>query len=231
MIRAAIFDVDGTLVNTVDLHARAWQDAFAKWGKHVPYIEVRKQIGKGGDQILPMFFSKEEIARFGKEMSDWRGEHFKNVYLPQAKAFSQTHELFQALRDRGVKLALATSAKADELSAYKRLANIEGLTDAETNADDVQRTKPHPDVFEVALKKIGAEANETIALGDSPFDAEAAGKVGLRTVGLLCGGFPEEVLRAAGATAIYRDPADLLAHLDEIISLNDPTQKEEKQYA
>jgi phosphoglycolate phosphatase-like HAD superfamily hydrolase len=111
------------------------------------------------------------------------------------------------------------------------MANIEGLTDAETNADDVQRTKPHPDVFEVALKKIGAEANETIAFGDSPFDAEAAGKVGLPTVGLLCGGFPEEVLRAAGATAIYRDPADLLAHLNEIVSLNDPTKKEEKQYA
>jgi len=231
MIRAAIFDVDGTLVDTVDLHAHAWQDAIAKWGKDVPFLEVRKQIGKGGDQILPMFFTEDEIARFGKEMTEWRGAHFKDVYLPQAQAFLQTRELFQALRDRGVKLALATSAKADELEGYKHLAAIDGLTEAETNADDVERTKPHPDVFAIALKKIGTKAGETIALGDSPFDAQAAGKLGLRAVGLLCGGFPEEVLRAAGATAIYRDPADLLAHVDALTSLNDLIQKEEKLYA
>ena len=107
MLRAAVFDVDGTLVDTVDLHARAWQDAFRKWGKDVDFVEVRSQIGKGGDQILPMFFSPEEIRSFGKEMSEWRGEHFKSVYLPQAKSFPKTRELFSALRDSGVKLALA----------------------------------------------------------------------------------------------------------------------------
>ena len=230
MIHAAIFDVDGTLVDTVDLHARAWQDAFAKWGKQVPFIEVRKQIGKGGDQILPMFFSEQEIERFGEEMSEWRGEHFKQVYLPQAKSFPATRELFQALRDRGIRLALSTSAKADELEAYKKLARISDLCDAETNADDVEKTKPHPDVFAVALKKLNIAAEVAVAIGDSPFDAEAAGKVGLRTIGLLCGGFPEEVLRAAGATEIYRDPADLLKHVDAITSLLDPILNEEKKY-
>jgi HAD superfamily hydrolase (TIGR01509 family) len=229
MLKAVIFDVDGTLVDTVDLHAHAWQDAFAKWGKDVPYIEVRKQIGKGGDQILPMFFTREEIDGFGKELSEWRGEHFKRKYLSQAKAFPHTRELFEVLRERSVKIALASSAKKDELEGYKKLARISDLTDAETNADDVEKTKPHPDVFEIAAKKLDVKPDEAIAVGDSPFDAEAAGKIGIRTIGVLCGGFPEEVLRAAGATEIYRDPEDLLTHLSDITGLK-KTPKEERNY-
>jgi HAD superfamily hydrolase (TIGR01509 family) len=230
MLRAAVFDVDGTLVDTVDLHARAWQDAFRKWGKDVEFIEVRSQIGKGGDQILPMFFAPDEVKRFGAKMSEWRGEHFKSVYLPQAKPFPKTRELFSVLRDRGVKLALASSAKEDELESYKKLANIADLIDAETNADEVERTKPHPDIFAMAMEKLGVQPKHAIAVGDSPFDAQSAGKIGLLTVGMLCGGFPEELLRAAGAVEIYRDPEDLLGHVDELMSLHEPIQEKERQY-
>jgi len=230
MLRAAVFDVDGTLVDTVDLHARAWQDAFRKWGKDVDFIEVRSQIGKGGDQILPMFFSPGEIKRFGEEMSEWRGQHFKSVYLPQAKPFPKTRELFSALRERGVKLALASSAKKDELESYKKLANIADLVDGETSADQVERTKPHPDVFAIAVENLGIAPEKAIAIGDSPFDAQSAGKIGLLTVGVLCGGFPEELLRAAGAVEIYRDPEDLLAHVDELMSLHEPIQEKERKY-
>jgi HAD superfamily hydrolase (TIGR01509 family) len=225
MLKATVFDVDGTLVDTVDLHAHAWQDAFAKWGKDVPFVEVRKQIGKGGDQILPVFLTDTEITEFGEELTQWRGEHFKRKYLPKAKAFPKTRELFQALRDQRVKIALASSAKEDELESYKKLANISDLCDAETNADDVERTKPHPDVFEIALKKLSTPAEDAIAFGDSPFDAEAAGKIGLLTIGVLCGGFPEEVLRAAGAIEVYRDPEDLLVKLDHIMSLKQEINK------
>jgi len=231
-LQAAIFDVDGTLVDTVDLHAHAWQDAFAKWGKDIPYMEVRNQIGKGGDQILPVFLSAKEIKEFGKELTEWRGKHFKREYLPKAGAFPRTRELFSALRERGVKLALASSAKEDELEGYKKLANISDLTNAETNADDVAKTKPHPDIFAVALKKLRIEeVSRAIAVGDSPFDAEAAGKVGLKTIGVLCGGFPEAVLRAAGCVAIYRHPQDLLANVDRITSLNEPIPNKERIYA
>jgi HAD superfamily hydrolase (TIGR01509 family) len=230
MLRAAVFDVDGTLVDTVDLHARAWQDAFRKWGKHVDFIDVRSQIGKGGDQILPMFFAPDEVKRFGEEMSEWRGEHFKSVYLPQAKPFPKTRELFSVLRDRGVKLALASSAKEDELESYKKLANIADLIDAETNADEVERTKPHPDIFAMAMEKLGVQPKHAIAVGDSPFDAQSAGKIGLLTVGMLCGGFPEELLRAAGAVEIYRDPEDLLGHVDELMSLREPIHEKERKY-
>lgn len=230
MLRAAVFDVDGTLVDTVDLHARAWQDAFRKWGKDVEFIEVRSQIGKGGDQILPMFFAPDEVKRFGEEMSEWRGEHFKSVYLPQAKPFPKTRELFSVLRDRGVKLALASSAKEDELESYKKLANIADLIDAETNADEVEKTKPHPDIFAVTTEKLGVQPKDAIAVGDSPFDAQSAGKIGLLTVGMLCGGFPEELLRAAGAVEIYRDPEDLLGHVDELMSLHEPIHEKERKY-
>jgi HAD superfamily hydrolase (TIGR01509 family) len=230
MLRAAVFDVDGTLVDTVDLHARAWQDAFHKWGKDVEFIEVRSQIGKGGDQILPMFFAPDEVKRFGAKMSEWRGEHFKSVYLPQAKPFPKTRELFSVLRDRGVKLALASSAKEDELESYKKLANIADLIDAETNADEVEKTKPHPDIFAVTTEKLGVQPKDAIAVGDSPFDAQSAGKIGLLTVGMLCGGFPEELLRAAGAVEIYRDPEDLLGHVDELMSLHEPIHEKERKY-
>jgi HAD superfamily hydrolase (TIGR01509 family) len=230
MLKATVFDVDGTLVDTVDLHAGAWQDAFAKWGKDIPFVEVRKQIGKGGDQILPVFFTEDEIQRFGDELTEWRFKHFKREYLPKAKAFPKTRELFKALRNRGIKIALASSAKHEELDSYKKLANISDLCDAETNADDVERTKPHPDVFEIALKKLKVPAEEAIAFGDSPFDAEAAGKIGLLTIGVLCGGFPEEVLRAAGAVKIYRDPEDLLANLDAVMSFKATTLEKEREH-
>jgi HAD superfamily hydrolase (TIGR01509 family) len=230
MLQATVFDVDGTLVDTVDLHARAWEDAFAKWGKAVPFLEVRKQIGKGGDQLLPVFFTEEEIERFGEDLTEWRFEHFQREYLPKAKAFPKTRDLFEALRDRGVKIALASSAKQEELDSYKKLANISDLCDAETTADDVERTKPHSDVFEIALKKLNVPAEQAVAFGDSPFDAEAAGKIGLITIGVLCGGFPEEVLRAAGSIEIYRDPSNLLENLEEIMSFKTPILEKERKH-
>jgi HAD superfamily hydrolase (TIGR01509 family) len=230
MLRAVVFDVDGTQVDTVDLHAQAWQDAFRKFGKDVDFVEVRSQIGKGGDQILPMFFSPEEIESFGDELKDWRGQHFKRTYLPQAKAFPHTRELFLALRELGVKLGLASSAKEEELESYKQLAHISDLVDADTNADEVERTKPHPEIFALALKKLQIDAKDAIAVGDSPFDAQSAGKIGLLTVGVQCGGFPEELLRAAGAVEIYRDPEDLLTHVSELMNLHEPIHEKERKY-
>ncbi|HVF27838.1 MAG TPA: HAD hydrolase-like protein, partial [Pyrinomonadaceae bacterium] len=86
-IKAVIFDIDGTLVDSVDLHAKAWQETFKKFGKEIPFADVRRQIGKGGDQLLPVFFSKKELDEFGEEMEEYRGELFKKEYLPRVKAF------------------------------------------------------------------------------------------------------------------------------------------------
>jgi len=216
MIKAVIFDIDGTLVDSVDLHARAWQEAFRRFGKEIPYERVRHQIGKGGDQLMPVFFSAEELDRFGEELEKYRGELFKREYLPQVRAFPRVRELFLKLREDGKRIALASSAKEEELGAYKKIADIEDLVEEETSADDADKSKPHPDIFEAALKSLSdVEPAEAIVVGDTPYDAEAAGKLSLRTIGVLCGGFPEAELRAAGCVQIFTDPADLLARYEE----------------
>ncbi|MDQ3684345.1 MAG: HAD family hydrolase [Acidobacteriota bacterium] len=215
-IKAVIFDIDGTLVDSVDLHARAWQETFKKFGKEIPLADVRRQIGKGGDQLLPVFFSKKELDEFGEEMEEYRGELFKKEYLPRVKAFPKVRELFERIKRDGKKIALASSAKEDELSTYKKLARIDDLLEGETSADDVEKSKPHPDIFEAALEELGdVDASDVIVVGDTPYDAEAAGKIKIKTVGLLCGGWSEEELREAGCIAVYRDDADLLARYEE----------------
>jgi HAD superfamily hydrolase (TIGR01509 family) len=216
MVRAVIFDMDGTLVDSVDLHARAWQDAFRDFGHEFELKAIRAQIGKGGDQLLPVFLTFEEIDEKGPDLETHRGLILKERYLSQIKSFPKVTELFNRIRADGIKIVLASSAKAEELQTYKKIAGIEGLIDFETSSDDAEKSKPHPDIFQAALAKLeGVHTSEVIVIGDSPYDAEAAGKAGLSTIGFLCGGFPEAMLRAAGCFAIYDGPADLLAGYGE----------------
>lgn len=214
MIEAIIFDVDGTLVDSVDFHARAWQETFREYGKEVSFEEVRSQIGKGGDQLLPVFWSQEELARLEQPMSEARSKLFKEKYLSQVRPFPQVRALVQKLLSGGQRVALASSAIGEELEAYKKIANIDDLIKTETSKDDADKSKPHPDIFQAALAKLGHPSlHECVVIGDTPYDIEAARKAGLRTIAVRCGGFPEETLQ--GAIAIYDDPADLLAQLDE----------------
>ncbi len=215
MIRAVIFDVDGTLIDSVDLHTRAWQATFRHFGKEIAFDEVRMQIGKGGDELMPVFLSENEIAEQGKQMEEFRKQLFQKEFLPQVKGFPKVRELFLQLQSEGRQVALASSANGEELEAYKEAAGIADLSlGAETSKDDAEKSKPHPDIFEAALKKLGGpRLEETIVIGDTPYDIEAAQKAGLRTIAVRCGGFPEETLR--GAVAIFQDPADLLARYAE----------------
>jgi HAD superfamily hydrolase (TIGR01549 family) len=216
MVKAVIFDIDGTLVDSVDLHARAWQEAFAKFGKNVSYDAVRNQIGKGGDQLLPVFLSPQEQEEFGKKLEGYRGELFKAKYLSQVKAFPHVRDLLQRVKDDGKQIALASSAKKDEVEVYKRIAHIEDLVEEQTSSDDAERSKPHPDIFEAALKRLhDVTAKEAITIGDSPYDAIAAKKLEMTSIGVLSGGFPEADLRAAGYSQIYKDCADLLDHYEQ----------------
>ena len=211
MIRAAIFDLDGTLVDSNELHVLAWQETFRHFGKEIPLERLREQIGKGGDQYLPVFLNERELREFGKEADEYRGEIFKKKYLPQVRPFPKVRELFERVRHDGKKIALASSGKEDEVLHHQQLAKIEGLTDSMTSADQVAHSKPRSDVFLAALRTLGSlPPQEAIAIGDTPYDVQAAKKIDLPIIGFLCGGFTEDVLRDEGAIAIFRDPADLL---------------------
>lgn len=215
MIEAVIFDIDGTLVDSVDLHARAWQRAFAKFGKNIAFEAVRTQIGKGADQLMPVYFSTQELDHFGEEMETYRGELFKEEYLPKVKAFPKVRQLFERLRGDNKLISLASSAKKDELERYKEIAQIGDLIDSETSSDDVEKSKPCPDVFNVALNQLEIDPENVAVVGDTPYDAEAARKARLKSIGVLCGGWTQSQLQRAGCIAIYRDPADLLTRYDE----------------
>ncbi len=217
MTEAVIFDIDGTLLDSVDLHAEAWQEAFRHFGHEIPFDEIRSQIGKGGDQLLPVFLGPQELKEKGQALQEFRSALFKQKYLPKVKPFPCVRELFQKVKDNGQRVALASSAKGDELQDFERIANIQDLVEVETSSADAKRSKPHPDIFDAALARLGngIARGDVIVVGDSPHDAEGAGKADLRTVGVLCGGFPEHALREAGCIAIYRDPEDLLRRYDE----------------
>ncbi len=211
MVKAVIFDIDGTLVDSVDLHARAWQEALRKYGHDVRLEDVHQQIGKGGDQLIPVFLTPEQQKQYGEQLEEDRSQIWKTKYMQSVRPFPRVRELVQRILDDGKQVILASSAKGDEVEFYKRVAQIDDLINKETSSDDVPRSKPYPDIFQASMAKLrGISAAETMVIGDSPYDAEAAGKIGIHSIGVLSGGFPEKHLRDAGYMAIYRDCADLL---------------------
>jgi HAD superfamily hydrolase (TIGR01549 family) len=208
--KATIFDLDGTLVDSNELHVESWDRAFRHFGKTFTREQLRKQIGKGSDQYLPEFLSPDEIERFGQELDHYRSELFKNEYLPEVKPFPKVRELFEYLRHSGKSNVLASSGKNTEVEHYTKLLQIEDLIDGTTTAEDAENSKPAPDIFLAALEKLdGLSASAAVVIGDTRFDIEAARKAGLDSIAFLCGGTDEEILRNSGALAVYRDPADL----------------------
>ncbi len=215
MPKAAIFDLDGTLLDSVDVHALAWHEAMAEFGHDVSFEQARSQIGKGGDKLIPVFLSASEQQDHGKELEEWRGDRFKASYLSLVRPFSAVPDLLRRVRDAGVRVAIALSAKKDELEKYLDIARIADLVDVAASSEDPEQSKPAPDIFEVVLEKLNIEGCNAVAIGDTPYDASAAGKVGIATIGVLCGGFTEGSLRQAGCAEVYPGPAALFARFEK----------------
>ncbi|HYE28353.1 MAG TPA: HAD family hydrolase [Allosphingosinicella sp.] len=208
--RAALFDVDGTLVDTNDLHAAAWREAFLHFGLDRRLEEIRWQVGKGGDNLIPSLFPDLPEER-RKAIEDFRAEMFKRDYLPRATPFAGVRALFERLAADGVRIVLASSSHKEEVDFYRSLIGCEDLIAAATSKDDVESSKPCPDIFAAALARVAPlGADEAVVVGDTPWDAKAAARIGLRTVGFRSGGFPDAALADAGACELYDGPADLL---------------------
>ena len=217
MTTAVLFDIDGTLLDSIDLHAKAWQEAFQHFGHEIPFDELRSQIGKGGDQLIPMFLHGKELEEKQKPLEEFRSSLFKKKYLSLVKPFPAVREMFLKVKEQRQQVGLASSGKKDELKTYEKIAKIQDLVEVETSSGDAERSKPHPDIFEAALDRLhgNVRKEEVVVVGDSPYDAEGAKRAGLRCVGVLSGGFPESMLKEAGCVAIYADIADLLRRYDD----------------
>lgn len=215
MAEALLSDIDGTLVDSNALHAEAWRRTFEHFGIQVRMGEAWSQIGKGGDKLIPVFVKEEDRDRLQKEMEAFRRQVFHRDYMPRIVAFSKSRDLFAKLKQSGIRIILATSSDEEDVATYKRIIGIEDLVDAQSSASEAKESKPEPDIVAVALKKAGVSADRAMALGDTPYDAEAAGKLGIRVIGLTCGGWKRDDLLGAGCIEVYQDPADLLLHLEQ----------------
>ena len=207
MARVVVLDVDGTLMDTNYLHTEAWARAFERVGHPAPRAEIHKQIGKGSSMLVSEFVEDGEAAERAEEL---HGEIYLDMQeyaqpLPGAK------ELLASLAENGYDVWFVTSAPPEELEHYLDQLETEGKLAGIVNSDDVENSKPAPDIFELALEKAGASPDETVAVGDAVWDIEAADGAGVQTIAVLTGGaFSEQELREAGAAEVYRDCAALL---------------------
>jgi HAD superfamily hydrolase (TIGR01509 family) len=205
-----ILDIDGTLVDSNDAHARAWQDALQAHGYSRSFAEIRCLIGVGGDQMLPVLIGVADQSEEGQELSELRSEIFQTRYLPHLQPFPQARELLLQMRAAGLTLAVSSPAKCAEVEKLLAIANVADLVQDVTAADDVEYAKPAPDIVEAALARLGYSPSAVLMLGDTPYDIEAATRAGVAVIALRCGGWEDADLH--DALAIYDDPADLLAH-------------------
>ena len=215
MIKALLCDIDGTLVQSNWLHAEAWRQAFAAMDLDLDQETLRRQIGKGGDELIPVFVPWWKQEQVEEPLTKYRRHIFEQDFLHQVKPLPHARDFLVRLKQAGIRPALASSADKDQLLVYKQILDVEDLIDEETSADDAKRSKPHPDIFSAALKRLKLPAVQCMALGDTPYDAEAAGKAGLRTIGVTTGGWSREELMAAGCVEAYEDVAELLQRFDE----------------
>jgi HAD superfamily hydrolase (TIGR01509 family) len=209
MIRGILLDVDGTLVLSNDAHAHAWVDAFREAGRDIPFERIRPLIGMGGDKLMPTVVPDLSTeAEPGKSIAERRTRIFLERYAPDLDPAPGARDLVEWLRSAGFAIGVATSAKAEELDAILKAANVQDLIEVATTSSDAEESKPDPDIVAAALEKLDLPAASAILIGDTPYDIEAAGRAGVRVIALRCGGFPEETL--SGALAVFDDPAALL---------------------
>jgi HAD superfamily hydrolase (TIGR01509 family) len=209
VVDAVLLDVDGTLIDSNDAHARAWVDAAAEFGFDIAFDQVRPLIGMGGDRVLPALTGLQEESDLGERLLDRRGEIFRERYLPSLQPCKGAQALLQKLEEHGIRSVVATSASEEDLEPLLDRIGIRREVDDATNSDDAESSKPSPDIIEAAIEQAGAEPAAIIMIGDTPYDIEAARRAGVSIVAVRCGGWWDDAA-LAGADAIYDDPAHIV---------------------
>ena len=211
-IRGILLDIDGTMLDSNDAHARAWVEALTEFGVEATFDKLRGIIGKGGDKVLPEVAHVDADSERGHKISARRSALFLRKYLPHLAPFRDARELVLRAQSAGLKAVVATSATDEELSALLHQANLADLLFEKATSSDAARSKPDPDIVQAAVKRAGIPPRELLMLGDTPYDVEASSRAGVAAIALRCGGWTDAEL--SGAIAIYDDPKDLLARYD-----------------
>jgi HAD superfamily hydrolase (TIGR01509 family) len=211
-VQAALLDVDGTLIDTNYQHALAWFRAFEQHGFVLPLWRIHRAIGMGGDQLVPALVGKEADDEKGDDIRDARDSLYQEL-IGEVEPLHGSRELISDLKERGVTVVLASSSPKDELDHYLELLDARDLADAWTTKDDVESTKPEPDLVNAALDKAGT--GNAVMVGDTRWDVEAAAKAGVETACVLTGGWSAQELREAGAVAVFESVDELRDRLHE----------------
>ena len=211
-VEAALLDVDGTLIDSNYEHALAWYRAFRQHGIVLPVWRIHRAIGMGGDQLVPALVGEEKDREQGDEIRDTRDSLYKEL-IDEVEPLDGAHDLIVELKERGLRIVLASSSPEDELDHYLGLLDARGLADAWTTKDDVEATKPAPDLVLAALEKAGTQ--NAVMIGDTRWDIQAAAKAGVETIVVMTGGWSKQELLEAGAVAVFESVEELRERLDE----------------
>lgn len=214
-VDTVVFDLDGTLVDSTFHHALAWHRAFLTVGHDIPCWRLQRHIGMGGDRLVAAVAGDEVEQELGDRVrAAWEKEY--DAMLDEPVLLPGARELLEALRERGLRVVLASSAIPRHAERVLRLLDADERADASLTSEDAERSKPDPELLENAMARVDAGAS--LLVGDSVWDVEAGLRAGIPTAAVLSGGYGEDELRAAGATWVFEDPADLLTHLDLVVA-------------
>ena len=208
-----LLDIDGTIVDSNDAHARAWAHAFAQHRRDIPFERIRPLIGMGGDKLLQQLAGLDSETGDGRRIAADRSAIFAERFLTSLQPTPGARRMIEWLKREGATITIATSATGEEVDGLLKAAGVHDLIDHVTSSDDADASKPDPDIVVAALKRSGAARETAVMFGDTPYDVEAASRAGIGAIGFRCGGSTDADLR--GALAIFDHPDALLAHVDE----------------
>jgi HAD superfamily hydrolase (TIGR01509 family) len=213
-LEAILFDIDGTLVDSNDIHTECWLEAFREFGHSFEYDVMRGQIGKGGDLLVPDLLTAREVRHIAEPLKKRRGELFKEKYRARVRPFPDAREGIETLHARGLRIVVASSANADEVAFWIDLLGIAKFITGKTSKRDARFSKPSPEIFEAALEDAHAGPDRALVIGDTPYDILAAHRAGIAVAAVRCGGFEEKLL--AKAEFLFDNVGELVRRFDDI---------------